>query len=29
VLINGQSGAVHGETPSQGIIGWIGDLLGN
>ena len=29
VLINGQNGTVYGETPSQGIRGWIGDILGN
>jgi hypothetical protein len=29
VLINGQNGTVYGETSSQGIMGWIGGLLGN
>jgi hypothetical protein len=29
VLINGQNGTVYGETLSQGIMGWIGGLLGS
>jgi len=29
VLINGQNGAVHGETPSHGILGWLDGVLGN
>ena len=28
VLINGQNGAVYGETPSHGILDWIGNALG-
>jgi hypothetical protein len=29
VIINGQNGTVYGETPSQGILGWIEGLLGS
>jgi DNA-directed RNA polymerase subunit RPC12/RpoP len=29
VVINGQNGTVYGETPSQGILDWIGGILGN
>ena len=29
VLINGQNGAVHGETLSHGILGWLDGVLGN
>jgi DNA-directed RNA polymerase subunit RPC12/RpoP len=29
VVINGQNGKVYGENPSQGILGWIGEFLGN
>jgi hypothetical protein len=28
VLINGQSGQVHGETPSRGVLGWLDSMLG-
>ncbi len=28
VLINGQTGTVHGETPKKGIMGWLNGLLG-
>jgi hypothetical protein len=28
VLINGQTGAVYGEKPSRGVMGWLGDVLG-
>ena len=29
VVINGQNGTVYGETPLQGILSWIGNLIGN
>jgi len=29
VVINGQNGKVYGETPSHGILDWIGEFLGN
>jgi hypothetical protein len=29
VVINGQNGTVYGETPSQGILHWLGELLGD
>jgi len=29
VVINGQTGAVHGETPNQGLKNWLEGLLGN
>lgn len=29
VVINGQNGKVYGENPTQGILGWIGEFLGN
>ena len=28
ILINGQSGAVYGETPSRGILDWFSDAFG-
>jgi len=28
VIINGQTGAVYGETPSRGVMGWLEDVLG-
>jgi hypothetical protein len=28
VVINGQTGAVHGETPQHGLLEWLGDLIG-
>lgn len=28
VVVNGVTGAVHGETPSHGALGWLGELLG-
>jgi DNA-directed RNA polymerase subunit RPC12/RpoP len=28
VVINGQTGAVHGETPSRGLLDWLGSLVG-
>jgi hypothetical protein len=29
VIINGQSGIVHGETPSRGLLHWFDDLIGS
>jgi hypothetical protein len=28
VVINGQTGAVHGRTPQRGLLEWLGDLIG-